>query len=223
MKNVSHNWMLFLCLISFFSGLSQKSVQIEVAPYTVPCGDTENEDCLQLLDATGSSVGVIPLKGIQGFTPEKGYEYTLDVKELVPDIDDVDDEVPSYIFQKEVSKMWVPQFATDAPILKGNFRVVGFGGRSINTNDLDLVLNANNSIMSGTTGCNNYHLFFKQLGYSLIFSKILATHLYCASRSALEEEYFVIFNSVHHFDLKGDVLRLYDISDKQLLEAQRIR
>lgn len=218
MKNIVHKWTLIFGLITFFSSYSQESLQIEVAPYTVYCDDTQSSDCLQLLDVKGANLKVIPLDAIQGFIPEKGYEYTLDVQEMISE-----ETNTSYVFQKEVSKMWVPQFAVDAPALEGNFQVVGFGGKSIDTTDLNLIINANNSVMFGSTGCNNYHLFFKQLGYSLIFSKILATHLYCASRNAMEEEYFVIFNSVHHFDLKGDVLRLYDISDKKLLEAQRIR
>lgn len=220
MKRIVKNGILIPLLFVSLFVQGQKNLQIEVAPYTVFCDDTESSDCLQLLDARGSNLKVVPLDAIKGFIPEKGFEYTLDVQEIPVS---TDNENASYVFKKEVSKMWVPQFAVDAPELKGSFQVVGFGGRSIDTTDLNLIINANNSVMYGSTGCNNYHLFFKQLGYSLVFSKILATHLYCASRSAMEEEYFVIFNSVHHFDLQGDVLRLYDISDKQLLEAQRIR
>ncbi len=221
MLKVSKYLILCCCLFSFVRSKAQNTIQIEVAPFLVPCVENKNEECLQLLGSDGSNLKVIPLEGIEGFIPEKGYEYTLNVQEI--EANSTTTEIKKYILLSEVSKMWVPQFAIDAPLLDGSFQVVGFGGKSIDTNDLNLIINANNSIMSGSTGCNNYHLFFKQLGYTLIFSKILSTHLYCASRSTLEEEYFVIFNSVHHFELNDDVLKLYDISDRQLLEAARIQ
>lgn len=208
-----------LCALSLLELKAQESMTIEVAPYTVYCDDTESERCLQLLDTKGDSLAIIPLNAIAQFKAEEGYEYTLKVEAIAQ----ASDGAPKYRLINEDSKMWVPQYATDAPVLNGSFQVVGFNGRSLNNNQIDLVINANNSVMRGSTGCNNYHLFFKQFGYSLIFSKILASHMLCDSQSALDEEYFVVFNSVHHFDLNGDVLRLYDITNKFLLEAQRIR
>ncbi|RMB62831.1 META domain-containing protein [Dokdonia sinensis] len=215
MKNV----ILSFFVLSAFALFAQEKITLEVAPYTIYCDDTESERCLQLLDTLGASLEIVGMDAIEGFKAEEGFEYTIEAQPLPV----MDDGVVRYRLIKETSKMWVPQYATDAPTLNGSFQVVGFNGRSLNNNQIDLVINANNSIMRGSTGCNNYHLFFKQLGYSLIFSKILASHLLCDSRSALDEEYFVVFNSVHHFDLQGDVLRLYDITNKLLLEAQRIR
>lgn len=211
---------IHLCLYFLIScaAISQETVRLEIAPYLVPCDDTQSSNCLQLLNTNGDNLDLIPLDGIDGFIAVEGFEYTLDVTPT----EKANQEI-SYTLKKEVSKMWVPQYATDAPTLEGSFQVVGFNGKSIDTNDIDLIINASNRVMRGSTGCNNYHLFFKQFGYSLIFSKILASHMFCASRMALEEEYFVIFNSVHHFELDKDVLRLYDITDKKLLEAVRLR
>lgn len=220
MNKIFTKWSMYILLLIPVWGFAQTKVQLEIAPYTVPCDETERDNCLQLLSTTGSAIEVIPLDGIKGFKAEQGFEYTLDVEQAE---ENTDSRAPQYILKKEVSKMWVPQYAIDAPTLEGSFQVVGFNGRSIDNIDIDLVINSGNSIMRGSTGCNNYHLFFKQFGYSLVFSKILATHMFCSSRAALEEEYFVVFNNVHHFELKGDVLRLFDITDKNLLEAVRIR
>lgn len=210
---------LCLCFLISCAAISQETVRLEIAPFLVPCDDTQSSNCLQLLNTNGDNLDLIPLDGIDGFNAVEGFEYTLDVTPTR----DLNQVVTSYSLKKEISKMWVPQYATNAPKLEGSFQVVGFNGKSIDTNDIDLIINASNRVMRGSTGCNNYHLFFKQFGYSLVFSKILASHMFCASRSALEEEYFVIFNSVHHFELNQDVLRLYDITDKKLLEAVRLR
>lgn len=224
MKKTSYYITLFLSLLISWVVIGQKTVRLEIAPYLVPCDDTEADNCLQLLDINGSNLNLIPLNGIKGFTAEQGFEYTLDVTPnvILKEEEEEEEEIYSYTLHKEVSKMWVPQYATDAPTLEGSFQVVGYNGKSIDTNNIDLIINASKRVMRGSTGCNNYHLFFEQFGYSLLFSKILASHMFCASRAALEEEYFVIFNSVHHFKLENDVLHLYDITDRKLLEAIRL-
>lgn len=214
---------LLVIYTGYNTALSQEvqEVTLEIAPYRVSCNDNRDvKECLQVLDNIGNPVAVIARDGIQNFNPEQGFEYTITAQDLFPNGDKKTDR---YVLKNVVSKMWIPQYAINAPQLNGNFQVIGINGRAIDPSSINLVINANNSVMRGSTGCNNYHLFFEQIGYSLVFSKILASHLFCDQRSALEEEYFVIFNSVHHFDLKGDVLRLYDITDRMLLEANLLR
>jgi heat shock protein HslJ len=211
-----------LAVLLPFSGITQEEglITYEVAPYLVPCENSDDDNnCLQLMDKTGTPVAIISKDDIKNFKPELGFEYIIKVEP----IDTETDNNATYRLQQVVSKMWIPQYAIDAPKLNGNFQVVGINGRAVDTNEINLIINANKSVMRGSTGCNNYHLFFEQIGYSLVFSKILASHLFCDSRSALEEEYFITFNRVHHFDLKGDTLRLYDIADKMLVEANLIR
>ena len=198
----------------------QNTVTLEVAPYFVSCEDSDDDTCLQLLDINGADVAVITPDAIKGFTAEAGYEYTLEVQILAKE---KEEDPIQYQLKKIVSKLWVPQYAIDAPELKGSFKVTGINGASVRANQTDLIINANNSVMRGSTECNNYHLFFKQFGYSLVFSKILTTDLFCSSRRPLQDEYFIVFNSVHHFEFKGDVLRLYDFNDKLLLEANLLR
>lgn len=216
---------LYYLVISFLSTFyvsaqEEDTITIEVAPYVVLCEDSEDETCLQLLDVNGGDLNIIFSDAIDGFTAEIGFEYTLQVAMLPKK---KEEDPTKYELKKVVSKLWVPQYAIDAPEIKGNFKVIGINGLPLNPNQTELIINANKSVMRGSTECNNYHLFFKQLGYSLIFSKILTTDLFCSSRKPLQDEYFIVFNSVHHFEFKGDILKLYDFSDKLLLEAQLLR
>ncbi|MFC4635383.1 DUF4377 domain-containing protein [Dokdonia ponticola] len=204
----------------YISAQEENIITLEVAPYLVTCENTEEETCLQLLDINGGDLNVISFDAIEGFTAEVGYEYTLQVTELPKE---KEEDLTKYQLKKIVSKLWVPQYAIDAPEIKGNFKVTGINGLPLNPNQTELIINANKSIIRGSTECNNYHIFFKQFGYSLVFSKILTTDLFCSSRKPLQEEYFIVFNSVHHFEFKGDILKLYDFSDKLLLEAQLLR
>jgi hypothetical protein len=220
MKNYL-NYIIIAVLTTFYAkAQEQNTITLEVAPYVVACENSEEDSCLQLLNIDGTDLAVINSDAIKGFTAEPGFEYTLQVKAL-PKVEEEDPEM--YQLQKVVSKLWVPQYAIDAPELKGSFRVTGINGVALNSNQTELIINANNSIMRGSTECNNYHLFFKQFGYSLMFSKILTTDLFCSSRRPLQQEYFIVFNSVHHFEFKGDLLRLYDLNDKLLLEANLLR
>lgn len=215
-------YLIIISLLSIFyvSAQEENIITLEVAPYAVVCEDTEDELCLQLLDINGKDLTIISPDAIQGFTAEVGFEYTLQVVALTKE---KEEDPIKYQLKKIVSKLWVPQYATDAPEIKGNFKVIGINGLPLNPNQTELIINANKSVIRGSTECNNYHLFFKQFGYSLVFSKILTTDLFCSSRKPLQDEYFIVFNSVHHFEFKGDILKLYDFSDKLLLEAQLLR
>lgn len=208
-------------LCAFYAKAQEEStITLEVAPYFVNCENSDDDRCIQLLDTNGANLAIINSDAIKGFTTKPGFEYTLKVLVLAKE---KEQDPLQYQLKEIVSKLWVPQYAIDAPELKGSFRVTRVNGLSLNANQTELIINANNSIMRGSTECNNYHLFFKQFGYSLVFSKILTTDLFCSSRRPLQDEYFIVFNSVHHFEFKGDVLRLYDFSDKLLLEAQLLR
>ncbi|MFT5862650.1 MAG: heat shock protein HslJ [Flavobacteriales bacterium] len=215
------NYIIISVLSSFYAeAQEQNTIMLEVAPYFVDCVNSDQDPCLQLLNLDGRNLAVINSDAIKGFTAEPGFEYTLQVQALPK----VEEEDPlRYQLENVVSKLWVPQYAIDAPELKGSFRVTGVNGVSLSSNQTELIINANNSVMRGSTECNNYHLFFKQFGYSLVFSKILTTDLFCSSRRPLQQEYFIVFNSVHHFEFKGDLLRLYDLNDKLLLEANLLR
>jgi len=220
MKKYIQYLVIFLLSTFYTSAQEKNTITLEVAPYTVTCENTEEEMCLQLLDVNGEDLAIISLDAIEDFTAEVGFEYTLQVVALPKE----KEEAPTkYKLKKIVSKLWVPQYAIDAPEIKGNFKVIGINGLPLNPNQTELIINANRSIIRGSTECNNCHLFFKQFGYSLVFSKILTTDLFCSSRKPLQDEYFIVFNSVHHFAFKGDILKLYDFNDKLLLEAQLLR
>ncbi|WP_299216287.1 META domain-containing protein [uncultured Dokdonia sp.] len=221
MKQNIHYIIIFLLCTFYASAQEQSILTLEVAPYLVPCEDSDPEEmCLQLLSTNGEDLFIITTDAIEGFIAESGFEYTLEVQ-VLPKLKE--DDLTRYQLQKVISKIWVPQYAVDAPELKGSFKVVGINGLPLNPNQTELIINANNSVMRGSTECNNYHLFFKQFGYSLVFSKILTTDLFCASRRPLQDEYFIVFNRVHHFEFKGDVLKLYDFNDTLVLEANLLR
>ena len=220
MKKYIHIIIISVLCTFYAKAQERNTITLEVAPYFVDCENSDDDRCIQLLDINGADLAVINSDAIKGFTAKPGFEYTLEVHVLAKE---KEEDPIQYQLKEIVSKLWVPQYAIDAPELKGNFRVTGVNGMSLGANQTELIINANNSVMRGSTECNNYHLFFKQFGYSLVFSKILTTNLFCSSRRPLQDEYFIVLNNVHHFEFKGDVLRLYDFNDKLLLEANLLR
>ncbi len=208
--------LLFILNVHIFR--AQESRIIEVAPYTTICPNSDEERCLVLLDKLGTELDIMPLNSIEGFTAEEGFEYTLEIVPLENPKGDA-----TFKIVTSISKLWVPQFSSTAPALVGSFRVERINGKRLLPNTKELIINARNSVISGNLDCNNFHLFFKQLGYSLIFSKILATTMSCPGGQFIDQEYLSVFNGIHHFSLDGDVLKLFDISDKELVEAVLIR
>ena len=89
---------VFISLFISYTVISQEILQLEIAPYLVPWDDSETDDCLQLLDIDGSSLKLLPLDGIKGFTAEQGFEYTLDV---LPNPILEEDQRSSYTLKKE--------------------------------------------------------------------------------------------------------------------------